>query len=165
MYPNQGQNGLSGILIYVSSVIFFFYYHQTGIYKWGFPGGTSGKESACQWRRCKRCGFSPWVGKIPWTRKWQPAPLFLPWKIPWTEEPGGLWSMGSQGVRHMSNWTHTHGSSTFFFLILAALGLHGCTHRLLFFQCEGCRAHGLSSCGAQASLVAACVLSICDPPA
>ena len=24
----------------------------------------------------------------------------LPWKIPWTEEPGGLQSIGSQGVRH-----------------------------------------------------------------
>ena len=29
-----------------------------------FPGGTSGKESTCQCRRCKRCGFDPWVGKI-----------------------------------------------------------------------------------------------------
>ena len=26
---------------------------------WGFPGGTSGKESACQCRRCKRCRFDP----------------------------------------------------------------------------------------------------------
>ena len=25
------------------------------------PGGTSGKESACQCRRCKRCTFNPWV--------------------------------------------------------------------------------------------------------
>ena len=24
----------------------------------------------------------------------------LAWRILWTEEPGGLWSMGSQGVRH-----------------------------------------------------------------
>ena len=24
----------------------------------------------------------------------------LAWRIPWTEEPGGLWSMGSQRVRH-----------------------------------------------------------------
>ena len=24
----------------------------------------------------------------------------LDWKIPWPEEPGGLWSMGSQRVRH-----------------------------------------------------------------
>jgi len=24
--------------------------------------------------------FDPWVGKIPWRRKWQPTPVFLPWK-------------------------------------------------------------------------------------
>ena len=30
----------------------------------------------------------------------------LAWKISWTEEPGGLWSMGSQRVRH--NWVNEH---------------------------------------------------------
>ena len=42
-----------------------------------FPGGTSGKEPASQCRRQKRCGFDPWVGKIPWRRAWQPNPVFL----------------------------------------------------------------------------------------
>ena len=37
----------------------------------------SGKESACS---CSRCGFDPWVGKIPWRRIWQPTPEFLPKK-------------------------------------------------------------------------------------
>ena len=32
----------------------------------GFPGGTGGKEPACQHRRRKRCGFNLWVRKIPW---------------------------------------------------------------------------------------------------
>ena len=36
----------------------------------GFPGGTVG-------RRCKRCGFNPWIRKIPWRRKWQPTAVFL----------------------------------------------------------------------------------------
>ena len=31
----------------------------------GFPSGTSGKESACQWRRYKRHGFNPWVERSP----------------------------------------------------------------------------------------------------
>ena len=44
----------------------------------GFPDGTSGKEPGCQCRRCKRHGFDPWVGKIPWRRAWQPIPVFLP---------------------------------------------------------------------------------------
>ena len=45
-----------------------------------------------------RCGFNSWVRKIPWRRKWLPTPVF--WEIPWTEEPGGLHSMGLQRVRH-----------------------------------------------------------------
>jgi len=32
------------------------------------------KESACNAGDTEN-GFSPWVGKIPWRRKWQPAPL------------------------------------------------------------------------------------------
>ena len=67
---------------------------------WGFPGGTSGKELTCQYRKHKRRGFDSWVGKIPWRRKWQPTPVFLPGEAPWTEEPGGLQSMGLQRVRH-----------------------------------------------------------------
>ena len=43
-----------------------------------FPGGTSGKEAACQCRRYKRCEFDSWVGKIPWRRAWQTTPVFLP---------------------------------------------------------------------------------------
>ena len=43
-----------------------------------FPGGSNGKEFACQCRRCRRSGFNPWVRKILWSRKWQPTPVFLP---------------------------------------------------------------------------------------
>ena len=35
-----------------------------------------------------------------WRRKWQPTPVSFAWKIPWTEKPGRLQSMGSQRVRH-----------------------------------------------------------------
>ena len=37
---------------------------------------SQGKESTCQFRRCKRHGFNPWVGKIPRRRKWQFSPVF-----------------------------------------------------------------------------------------
>ena len=37
-----------------------------------------GKESSCQCRRHKSCGFDPWVGKIPWGKKCQLTPVFLP---------------------------------------------------------------------------------------
>ena len=58
----------------------------------GIPGGSEGwwhhghprwlscKESTCQCRRRKRCGFDPWIGKIFQRRKWHPTPLFLPEK-------------------------------------------------------------------------------------
>ena len=36
------------------------------------------KNLPAQYRRQKRCQFSPWVGKIPWRRKWQPTLVFLP---------------------------------------------------------------------------------------
>ena len=41
----------------------------------GLPWWFSGKESACN---AGDIGSIPWVGKIPWRRKWQPTPVFLP---------------------------------------------------------------------------------------
>ena len=70
----------------------------------GFPAGASGKEPACQCRRHNRRRFDPWVGKIPWRRKQHSS--VLSWRIPWTEEPGGLQSMRSQRVRHDCDWAH-----------------------------------------------------------
>ena len=95
-----------------TSVVFFFLF----VYLWvcfclatysclDFPGGSSGKESTCQWRRW-RSGFSPWVGKILWRRKWQPTPLFLPGEAHGQRSLVGYSPMGSQRVSH--NWTHTH---------------------------------------------------------
>ena len=49
----------------------------------GFPGGSIGRESACNkgdHLQCRRPEFDPWVGKIPWRRKWQLTPIFLPGK-------------------------------------------------------------------------------------
>ena len=53
-----------------------YYIIINGLSRW-----LSGKESACRCRRPKRQGFNPWVGKILWSRKWQPAPVFLPGKF------------------------------------------------------------------------------------
>ena len=44
--------------------------------------------------------FYPWVGKIPWRRKWLTTPVFLPGEF--HRQPGRLLSMGLQRVRH--NW-------------------------------------------------------------
>ena len=43
-------------------------------------GGASDKDPVCQCRRHKRPSLSPWVGKIPWRKKWQPTSVFLPGK-------------------------------------------------------------------------------------
>ena len=40
-----------------------------------------------------RPGFDPCIGKIPWRRAWQPTPVFLPGESPWTEGPGGLYTV------------------------------------------------------------------------
>ena len=58
----------------------------------------SGTEPACPYTRPKRCGFDPWVGKIPWRRNWQTHSSILAWRITWTEEPGQLQFIGRQRV-------------------------------------------------------------------
>ena len=63
----------------------------------GLPCGSVVKNLPAN---AERHGFNPWDGKISWRRKWQLPPVILAWEIPWTEEPGGLQSMGSQRVRH-----------------------------------------------------------------
>ena len=68
-----------------------------------FPGGANGKELTCQCRRCRRCqrrGFDPWIRKIPLEEEMATHSSILAWRIPWTEEPGGLQSTRLQSVRH-----------------------------------------------------------------
>ena len=43
--------------------------------------------------QCRRPGFDPWVRKIPWRRKWQPNPVFLPGE-----------SYGQRGLAGYSSW-------------------------------------------------------------
>ena len=59
----------------------------------GLPWWLSAVENlACQ---CRRCRFYPWVGEIPWRRKWHPTPLLVPGTFhgqslagysPWSQE-------------------------------------------------------------------------------
>ena len=56
------------------------------------PKCLSSKDCACQCRRHKRCGFNPWVKKIPLEKKMAIHSRILAWEIPWTEEPSGLQS-------------------------------------------------------------------------
>ena len=65
------------------------------------PGAAGGKEPTCQCRTGKRRGFDPWVGKLPWRRKWQPTPVFLPGK-----------SHGQRSLVGYSPWDHIKADTT-----------------------------------------------------
>ena len=60
---------------------------------------SSDGKSICL--QCRRPGFDPWVGKIPWRRKWQPTPVFLPGK-----------SHGSQSLLGYCPWGHKESDTT-----------------------------------------------------
>ena len=64
---------------------------------WGFPGGASGKGSACQCRRHERREFAPWVGKIPGEGNGTPLQYS---GLENSTVAGGLQSLGSQRVGH-----------------------------------------------------------------
>ena len=108
-----------------------------------FSGGASGQELACQSWRLKRCGFDPWVRKIPWRRTWQLTPVFFPGESLWTAGPGRLQSMGSQRVRHdCSSLAHVWrvvcfyvqiGMSSFWLLILVSFLLFNVLSHLARF--------------------------------
>ena len=77
----------------------------------GIPGGTVGKNLPA--RRHKRRGFHPWVRKIPWRRKWQPTPVFLPGKLHGQRNLAGHspWGYRVKDERthaHTHTRTHTH---------------------------------------------------------
>ena len=59
---------------------------------------SDGKSICLQ---CRRPGFDPWVGKIPWRRKWQPTPVFLPGK-----------SHGQKSLAHYSPWGRKESDMT-----------------------------------------------------
>ena len=52
-------------------------------------------------KRSRRCGFDPWVSEIPWKRKWQPTPVFLPGK-----------SHGQRSLLGYSPWVHKESDIT-----------------------------------------------------
>ena len=62
----------------------------------GFPGGSDGKESTCN---VGDLSLIPGVGRSPEEGNRYPL-QYSGLRIPWTEEPGKLQSMGLQRVRH-----------------------------------------------------------------
>ena len=81
------------------------------IHTYRFPtGGASSKEPACQSRRYRRCGFNAWLKKIPWRRKRQPIPVFLPGESHGQRDLGGY---GPQGHKESDMTEVTWHACTF----------------------------------------------------
>ena len=88
-----------------SSPIASFFDHSVcfihHLWHWSvFPGSSISKESACQCRRHRRHGFDPWVGKVPWRKKWQPTAVFLPGKSHGQKSLVGYSPWGHERVGH-----------------------------------------------------------------
>ena len=86
--------------------------------KWEYPHTAvnnkerwhSGKESACQCRRQKKCRFNPRVGKILWRMKWQPTPVFLPGEFHGQKSMVGYspWDCKESDTTEYACITHPH---------------------------------------------------------
>ena len=85
----------AAVIIYVQ--VFMWMYVFIGLPRW-----HSGKESPWECRRLKRQGFDLWVGRIPWRRKWQPTPVFLPGKF------HGQRSLVLWGCKESDTTEHAH---------------------------------------------------------
>ena len=96
-----------------------------------FPGGANGKESAPQCRRHNRSKFHVWVAKIPLEEGMATHSNILAQRIPWTEEPGGLQSIGLQRIRH--DWNDLHAPRHPLSMTTAVLeGLQNTLHTLSY---------------------------------
>ena len=95
-----GNDKISFHILWLSSTT-----HTHRLSKW-----LNDKESTCQCRRCRRCGFDPWVGKLL-EGNMATHSSTLAWKIPQTEEPDMLQSTGSERVGH--DWVSTRSMHTY----------------------------------------------------
>ena len=100
-------------IIYITKYVLYKFeqslslHHDYYILYHGLPRWHNGKESTWKYRRCKRHGFSPCVAKIPWSRKWQPTPAFLPGKCYGNWSLAGFSAWSYKELDTMSEWAHT----------------------------------------------------------
>ena len=86
------------------------------------PWWLSGKESACQWRRCQRREFKPWQ-EDPLEEGVATHLSILAGGIPWIEEPGRLQSKVLQSQTQLSNYVQSSRLHNYHFLFLASVPL------------------------------------------
>ena len=91
--------------------VYMYIYIYTHIYTQWLPRWYNGTRSTCQCRRHRSCGFDPWVGKIPWSRKWQTGPVFLPGQFHRQRSLVGYSPWGykeSDVTEPLSTWIHIY---------------------------------------------------------
>ena len=90
-----------------------------------FPGGAVA-ESTWQGRRRRRCGFDPRGRQDPLEEEMATHSSCLAWRIPCTEEPGGLQSVGvtkSQMIEHAAH-AHEYMQGSSFYMSLPTFICH-----------------------------------------
>ena len=101
-----------------------------------FTSSASGKDSACQCRRCGGVGFDLSVWKTPWRRKWQPTPVFLPGK-----------SQGQRSLEGYRPWGHKGSDTTAHtqhnILHMRCLSYLEIRNLIFFFFLPHCKACGI----------------------
>ena len=103
------------------------------ILQYGLPWSLSDKESTCQ---CRRCGFDPRVGKVPWRRKWQSTPIFLPGKSHGQRSLAGYSPQGHEesdtmeATKQQQKSMNSHGALQWLVISISVLCLVGQSVRL-----------------------------------
>ena len=119
------------------------------------PRWLSGKEPACQCRRCRRCVFDPWVGKISWRRKWQPTPVFLSGKSHGQRSLAGYSPWGHKEpdtIEHAHNSAPLHTPPPPYLALKASVDSRGCVSSL-----QACERHsGQHACSETVEARALC---------
>ena len=77
------------------TLLFFLTFSTFSVWHLDESRWLRGRDVTCKWRRCRRRRFVPWVGKMPWSKKWQSTPVVLPGKL-----------HGQRALEGYSPWGH-----------------------------------------------------------
>ena len=102
--PFSPSHSVTTSLFFTSASLFFpckkvhqYHFIRFHIYVLGLPSQLTRSRICLQ---CKRLGFNSWVRKVPWRRKWQPTPVFLPGEFHGQRSPAGYIVRGVARIRH-----------------------------------------------------------------
>ena len=96
-------------------------------WRMGPPWGISGKKSTY---KCRIWRFDPWIGKIPWRKKWQPTPVFLPGK---SHSPWDLELDRTYRINNTTEWTLSYSLVRMMSFLPILVKVNGTTKWWIFF--------------------------------